>query len=124
MTRPLPVAVLVSGTGTTLDAVATAVAREGIAAKIVVVLADRADAPAAGVAARHGFPYAVVRMRADRAGDAPAEGLDRALRDAGAELVVLAGLRSILPAPFVAAWSGRIVNVHPSLLPKHGGPGH
>jgi phosphoribosylglycinamide formyltransferase-1 len=122
MRRPVPVAVLVSGAGTTLDALANAVERDGLPATIVAVLADRADVPASAVASRHRLPYAVVRMRADP-GATGAPGLDRALRESGAELVVLAGLRSILPAPFVSAWTGRIVNLHPSLLPRHGGPG-
>jgi phosphoribosylglycinamide formyltransferase-1 len=122
MGRPVPIAVLVSGAGTTLDALAHAVERDGLPATIVAVLADRADAPASAVASRHRLPYAVVRMRADP-GATGTPGLDLALQGSGAELVVLAGLRSILAAPFVSAWTGRIVNLHPSLLPRHGGPG-
>jgi phosphoribosylglycinamide formyltransferase 1 len=49
--------------------------------------------------------------------------LDRALHAADVELVVLAGFLSVLPEGLVERWAGRIINVHPSLLPKYGGPG-
>jgi len=120
MPRPLPLAVLVSGTGTTLDALALAIERGDPPAQIVAVVADREGIAAAGVAARHGLPYEVIPMR----GPASAPGLlDARLRDAGVELVVLAGFRSILPAEFLRGWAGRVVNVHPALLPRHGGRG-
>jgi phosphoribosylglycinamide formyltransferase-1 len=119
---PLSVAVLVSGTGTTLDALAQAVERESIPARIALVVADRPDAPAAAVAARHRLEYVVVRARGRPADEWSAE-LDQALTAASVELVVLAGFLSILPPPLLERWAGRTINVHPSLLPRHGGPG-
>jgi phosphoribosylglycinamide formyltransferase-1 len=122
MPRPLPLAVLVSGTGTTLESLALAVERGDLPARIVAVVADREGVPATAVAARHGLPYQVVAMRGSSSASAPAE-LDARLRAAGAELVVLAGFQSILPTEFLRGWAGRVVNVHPSLLPRHGGRG-
>ena len=117
---PLRVGVLVSGTGTTLDALAEAA--PSIGATVAVVVADRPGIRAIDVAKRHEVPAFVVPLR----GRPPAEvsaALDEPLRSARVELVVLAGLRAILPSEWVRAWKGRVVNVHPSLLPHHGGVG-
>ncbi len=122
MAPPLALAVLVSGAGTTLGALATGIAADTGPARIVLVVADRPDAPAESVAARHRLAYRVVPTRGRPASEWSTE-LDLALRGAGAELVVLAGFRSILPAEWLANWAGRTINVHPSLLPRHGGPG-
>jgi phosphoribosylglycinamide formyltransferase-1 len=120
MTGDLGVAVLASGAGTTLDELAVGLRRRGVPATIVLVLCDRPTAGAIDVARRHGFPVEVVPT-AD-----PVDWSRRAsaaLRRSAAGLVVLAGYLPILPAEFLAAWSGRIVNVHPSLLPLYGGRG-
>jgi phosphoribosylglycinamide formyltransferase-1 len=122
MTRPLALAVFVSGAGTTLDALATALERGAIPARVALVVADRDGIPALAVAARHGIPASVVPMgRADPNG--ASERLDAVLPTGSVDLVVLAGLRAILPGGWLARWEGRVVNVHPSLLPRHGGPG-
>ncbi|MCI4322361.1 MAG: phosphoribosylglycinamide formyltransferase [Thermoplasmata archaeon] len=121
MSAPLRVGVLVSGAGTTLDALAESAPQLG--ASVVVVIADRPGVPALEVAARRSIPSTVVPMQGEPPRDV-AKALDAALRPAGVELVVLAGLRSILPVEWLTGWIGRVVNVHPSLLPRHGGAGH
>jgi len=122
VTRPLPVAVLVSGEGTTLDALAELVSGDHLPVRIALVVADRPEAPAVERARRRGLPTLVH----------PSRGVDleRWSRDVsaeltvrGVELVVLAGFLTILPPAFLDRWRGRAVNVHPSLLPKYGGPG-
>ncbi len=121
MAEPLPIAVLVSGTGTNLQALLDTVHdRE---ARVVAVASNVADAPALERARRRQVPTAVF-ARADYD--------DRAARDAalgdwlqerGARLVVLAGYMELLGAPFVQRFAGALINVHPSLLPAFPGIG-
>ncbi len=122
MSRPLPIAVLVSGEGTTLDGLAERAAGGGLPVRIVLVVADRPGAPAIERARRRGLPTLLLPSRGvDPARWAAA--LSEALEAHGTELVVLAGFLSILPPEWVARWRGRALNLHPSLLPRHGGPG-
>jgi len=117
-----PLAVLVSGSGTNLQALIDQLHEvPDEPARIVLVVASRDDAPALGRAERAGIPTAVVRSddHADRAAR------DRALADAvaaaGPELVVLAGWMSILTGAFLSAFPDRVINLHPSLLPAFPG---
>lgn len=122
MTRLLPIAVLVSGEGTTLDALAKRAAEGQLPVRIVLVVADRPNAPAIERARRRGLATVVLPSR----GLEPrvwSERLSRELEGAGAELVVNAGLLSILPDDWVERWAGRAINLHPSLLPRFGGRG-
>ncbi|MCI4329181.1 MAG: phosphoribosylglycinamide formyltransferase [Thermoplasmata archaeon] len=122
MTDPLRVAVLVSGEGTTLEGLANAFARGEANAAIVLVVSDRAETPALERARRLGLEVHV----ATRAGLDPetwSATLSTLLRNRAVDLVVLAGFRSILPSQFLAAFRGRVINIHPSLLPRHGGRG-
>ena len=113
--------VLVSGRGSNLDAILTA-GLPGV--EPVIVISNRAGVAALEVAARHGVPAAVLR-RADFADDAEARdaAIGRALTDVDADLALLAGYDQVLRASFFDAYRGRAVNIHPSLLPAHGGPG-
>lgn len=118
--RAVPVAVLVSGTGSNLLALADAIDAGTVPARIVGVISDVADAGALTRASARGLPVAtVVFDRADRAG------WERRLADTvsatGAELVVLAGFMRILTATFLTRWPERVINVHPSLLPAFRG---
>ena len=119
---PLRLGVLVSGEGTTLEAIARAVEGAALPARVVLVGTDRAGVPAVARAQRHGIPV-VVASPVDGPPGAWQERLSRALREAGAELVVLAGFLRVLGPAFLRDWEGRAINLHPSLLPKFGGPG-
>jgi phosphoribosylglycinamide formyltransferase-1 len=122
MPRPLPIGVLVSGAGTTLDALAESIQGGHVPARIVLVVADRAGTGAIDLARTRGLPT----LELLRSGSPESKWefeLDAQLRALGTELLLLAGFLSILPASFVQRWAGRIINVHPSLLPRHGGPG-
>jgi phosphoribosylglycinamide formyltransferase-1 len=116
--------VLVSGRGSNLAAVLGAVAgRELSSVQPVLVISNRPGVPALEVAATHGVPSIVLR-RADFA-DASARdaAIGGALTAAGADLALLAGYDQLLHRSFFDAFAGRAINVHPSLLPRHGGKG-
>lgn len=118
------IAVLVSGGGTNLQALIDAVEAGRINGRIALVVASKPGVFALERAARHGIPSRVVR-RADYADPAAFEqALLAALHDAGADLVVLAGYLSILGRAVTDAYRGRMINVHPSLIPSFCGPGY
>jgi phosphoribosylglycinamide formyltransferase-1 len=88
--------------------------------QIVLVTGDKADAPGLTLAEAEGIP--IRRLSAKEMGKgAFFQALDCALRGAKADYVALAGFMRILPAEFVASWPERILNIHPSLLPKYKG---
>jgi len=112
----LRVAAAVSGRGSNLAALLHALG-DGAPAQVVLVLSNRAGAGGVELARRHGIPVHLLNDIAD-----PDE-WRAALEAARVDLVVLAGYLKQVPAAVVRAWRGRIINVHPALLPKHGGPG-
>ena len=119
-------AVLISGAGSNMVAIAQACAAGQIPARIAVVLSDRPDAGGIGRARELGLPVAVVdrnQFRRDGRLDRPAfEGaLEEPLRQHGAEVLVLAGFMTVLSPAFVERHAGRILNIHPSLLPGYPG---
>ncbi len=114
-------AVLISGQGTNLQAILDATRDPDYPAEVVVVVSDRPQAFGLERARRAGVPaYAV-----EWGGDAAEFGrrLHRVLERHGAEWVCLAGFLRILDAEFVDRYRGRILNIHPSLLPAFGGRG-
>jgi formyltetrahydrofolate-dependent phosphoribosylglycinamide formyltransferase len=113
---PVRVAVLASGGGTNLQALLDALHNSPLA-RVARVVTNRPDAGALARARLAGVPAAVLRDPGD-----PAE-LLAALTDARADLVVLAGYLKLVPPPVVARFHWRMINIHPALLPAHGGPG-
>jgi phosphoribosylglycinamide formyltransferase 1 len=114
-------AVLASGGGSNLQAILDHldVLGERRAADVVLVASDRPSAPALERARGHGIATAVIRTKARPEG---ARLLDL-LGDSRVDYVVLAGYLRLVPAEVVRAYAGRIVNVHPALLPAFGGGG-
>jgi phosphoribosylglycinamide formyltransferase-1 len=116
--------VLVSGRGSNLEAVLTAVANgrlEGV--EPVLVISNRPAVRALEVAIAHGVPTRVLPRRdyPDAAARDAASG--EALRAAGVDLALLAGYDQLLHRSFFDAFRGRTINIHPSLLPRHAGKG-
>lgn len=120
-TRPLPIAVLASGRGSNLAALLEARAAGTLPVDVVLVAGDKAGAPALENARAHGIPTLAI----DPKGFPDRPAFDRALfarvAESGAKLVVLAGYMRIIDAAVAAEWTGRIINIHPSLLPKYRG---
>lgn len=119
-TEPLKVAVLLSGRGSNLGALIAAVAA-GLPIRLVGAYSNKADAPGLALATAAGIATAVVEPRAYADREAFEAALFAAVAAAGAELVVLAGFMRVLTAATVEQWSGRLINIHPSLLPKYQG---
>ncbi len=113
--------VLISGRGSNLKAIIDAIERRELDATIAIVISNRADAPGLDPARLAGIDTLVISHK-----DYPArEDYDRALvaelRRRGVELVCLAGFMRLLSPVFVDAYPDRILNIHPSLLPKYPG---
>lgn len=111
------VAVLISGRGSNLRSLLEAAAEPAFPAEIVTVITNRPGAGGLDHAAAFDVPQQTIDHKAfaDRAAFEAA--LTAALEAAGAELICLAGFMRVLSAGFVRRWEGRIVNIHPSLLP-------
>jgi phosphoribosylglycinamide formyltransferase-1 len=119
------ITVLVSGGGTNLQAVIDAISSGKIPdARIALVISSRADAFALTRAARAGIKTAVVPREDFPEAAARGEAMLRLIAEAQTHLVLTLGYMSILDAHFVKACAGRILNIHPSLLPRHGGVGY
>lgn len=115
------VGVLISGGGSNLQALIDAAADPAYPAEIVLVISNRADAFGLQRAARAGIATKVIDHKrfADR--ETFDRETDAALREAGCDIVCLAGFMRILTPAFVEGWQGRMLNIHPSLLPSFKG---
>lgn len=117
----LKTAVLISGRGSNLQALAAACAAPGFPAEIALVISNQAGAAGLELASKAGIPAKVVPHRDFKTREEFEAALDRILRGAGIELVCLAGFMRVLTGGFVDGWYGRLVNIHPSLLPDFPG---
>jgi phosphoribosylglycinamide formyltransferase 1 len=118
---PLPLYIAISGRGSNMLAIAAACAAGCISAYIVRVAADRAAAPGVAAAAAQGFSTNVIPYQAfaDRAAFEAALAAD--IDSCGMPLIVLAGFMRILTPAFTRRYRGRMLNIHPSLLPAYTG---
>ncbi len=117
-------AVLVSGRGSNLAAVLDAVAERRLPDVLpVLVVSNRAGVPALEVASERGVPSRVLARTDFASADARDLAIGMAVTESGAELALLAGYDQLLRRPYFSAFGGRTINIHPSLLPRHGGRG-
>ncbi|MDI3298670.1 MAG: phosphoribosylglycinamide formyltransferase [Bacillota bacterium] len=119
--RPVPLGVLVSGRGSNLEAILAAVERGELPAEVRLVLSDRPGVRALEVARSHGVPAEVLERRKFPERDAYDRALAAHLLERGVELCALAGFLRLLGPGFLEALGGRVMNVHPSLLPAFPG---
>jgi phosphoribosylglycinamide formyltransferase 1 len=114
--------ILISGRGSNMAALVEAARAPDAPYDVALVASDRPDAPGLAWAAERGV--AIFAQSPKGMPKADYEGrIDAALRGAGVEAIALAGYMRLLSDAFVARWRGRIVNIHPSLLPKYKGLG-
>ena len=114
------VAVLISGTGTNMAALLYASRLVDAAYEVVLVASNDPDAPGLKLAEAEGIPtFALSHNGVARAEHDAA--MDRAIRAAGAEYVALAGYMRVIGEEMTARWQGRMLNIHPALLPKYKG---
>lgn len=121
MSTPAKIAVLVSGSGRSLENLCERIAQGSLAAQIRLVISNRADAYALTRAQQHAIPTRVIDAGRKLDPQAFSAEVFAACEAAGAELVVCAGFLRLLVIP--PAWEGRVLNIHPSLLPAFGGKG-
>jgi phosphoribosylglycinamide formyltransferase-1 len=114
-------AVLVSGSGTNLQAILDAAQRGELAAHVKLVVSNVAGVQALARAERAGVPTEVLPHKGFASREAYDEALVERLRKAGIELVALAGFMRIVTPRLLGAFPGRILNIHPSLLPAFPG---
>jgi phosphoribosylglycinamide formyltransferase-1 len=124
--KPLRLAVLISGRGSNMLSIARECLAGRLAAQLALVLADQPAAPGLAAAASLGLAVQSVdparfrqEGRLDKAGLEAA--MAQAIDAANPDLIVLAGFMRVLSPAFVAHYAGRILNIHPSLLPRHKG---
>ena len=120
--RKARVAVLISGRGSNMQALIEAARSEDYPAKIALVIANQPDAGGLEIAAAAGVEALAIDHRPhgkDR--EAHERVIDAALRERRIEIVALAGYMRVLTPFLVRSWSGRMINIHPSLLPKYPG---
>lgn len=115
------IAVLISGSGSNLQAIINAMAAGEIPATIELVLSNRPEAAGLKRAQRAGIPTAVIDHRAYATREAYDEALAERLHALDPDLIVLAGFMRILTDGLVRAFTGRLINIHPSLLPAYRG---
>ncbi|MFM0715867.1 phosphoribosylglycinamide formyltransferase [Paraburkholderia strydomiana] len=113
--------ILISGRGSNMEAIVRACLDEGWPARIAAVIANRPDAAGLAFAASHGIATAVVDYRQFPDRDSFDAALAREVDGSAPDLVVLAGFMRVLTAGFVDRYAGRMLNVHPSLLPSFPG---
>jgi phosphoribosylglycinamide formyltransferase-1 len=121
MPERLRVGVLASGRGSNFRALAEAAAANRIPASVVVLVSDRATAPALAVAREHGIEALVVDPKQHPSREAHEKAVIGVLEEHRVGLVCLAGYMRLLSSGFVAHFAGRLLNIHPSLLPAFPG---
>jgi len=121
MAQPLTIGVLISGGGTNLQAIMDAIEARQLDARIACVFSNRADAYGLVRAKEHGLTTQVLDHKNFSSREAYDQTVVEYLQGRGVELVVLAGYMRLLSPTFIKAYSNRIMNIHPSLLPAFPG---
>jgi len=121
----MKIAVLVSGGGTNLQAIIDAVENGTIRnTTIECVISNKSDAFALTRAENHGIKGLCIKPKDYESKEAYGEDMVKKLKEMGIELVVLAGFLVVLPKNFIEAFCGKIINIHPSLIPSFCGDGY
>lgn len=120
----MKIAVLVSGGGTNLQAIIDAIASGKITnTEIALVISNKEGAYALKRAEQAGIKGAVISPKQYADKEEYSQDMIKTIKDAGCELIVLAGFLVVLPESFVNAFEGKVINIHPSLIPSFCGDG-
>jgi len=119
--QPMSLVVLISGEGSNLQALIDTIATGHLPAKILAVISNHAEAYGLERARRNGIPVQVIESSSHPDRQAYDYALRHCIDAYSPRLVVLAGFMRILSEEFVRHYTGRLVNIHPSLLPKYKG---
>jgi phosphoribosylglycinamide formyltransferase-1 len=119
--RRIRTAVLISGRGSNMMALVEAARAPDYPAEIACVVSNKADAAGLGFARDIGIAAAVIDHKAHASREDFEAALDQYLRTQEVEIIACAGFMRILSAGFVKGWEGRMINIHPSLLPAYKG---
>ncbi len=111
------VVIAISGRGSNMAALLAAAREPGYPAEISGVVSDNAEAPGLLYASSNGIPTRIVPRKDFASREAHDSGLDAAIAAFGGEILALAGYMRLLQPAFVERWAGRMINIHPSLLP-------
>ena len=120
----LSIGILASHQGTNFQAIADACADGRLDATVTLLICNNSTAPVMARAAKAGIPVIHLSSQTHPDNQALDASMCRHLQDAAVQLVVLAGYMKKLGPITLSAFEDRIINVHPSLLPRHGGPGY
>jgi len=121
MARIITVAVLASGSGTNLEAILIEIDKGSLPASVVAVISDNPEAYALERARKRGIDTKVIERKDFAAREAFDHAILGAVQETGADLVVLAGYMKLISDEMVVAFRGRIMNIHPALLPSFPG---
>ncbi|MFN2310095.1 MAG: phosphoribosylglycinamide formyltransferase [Gammaproteobacteria bacterium] len=119
--KKLAIVILISGRGSNMQAILAQAARGELAVDIRAVISNRPDAPGLAAARAAGVPTEVIDHRGHASRDSYDHALQTAIDAYAPALVVLAGFMRILTPGFVRHYAGRLINIHPSLLPAFRG---
>ncbi|WP_084393569.1 phosphoribosylglycinamide formyltransferase [Henriciella pelagia] len=117
----LRLAILISGRGTNMERLLEAASEPGYPAEARLVLSNKTSAAGLDTARRADVEALAIPHRDFEDRESFERAMDRALQERGIEIIALAGFMRVLTPWFVGRWSGRLINIHPSLLPKYPG---
>jgi len=115
------VAILISGRGSNMRALIEAAKTKDYPAEIVLVISNVADAGGLDFARKHGIKTEIIEHQKFPSREIFDNAMDVALKAANTEIVALAGFMRLLSPRFVESWQGKMINIHPSLLPAYKG---
>lgn len=121
MTKKLPIAVLVSGSGTNLQAIIDAIESKNLNAEIKVVISNKPDALALKRCEKHNIQSVIHDNKSYSSKEDFETAISQTILESGAELICLAGFMRVLSHTFVKKFLGKIINIHPALLPSFPG---
>ncbi len=121
MKQTLRIGTLASGGGSNVQSIIDQIETGKLHAEIVVLLSDNPDAGVLQRSERHGITHQVIEPNAFKAREDHDRAMIRALKEHNVDLVVLAGYMRVISPEFVASFPGRIMNIHPALLPSFPG---